>query len=290
MRAAISIDPAWVTAVLLLSLRIGATLAATPILSPASVPIQVRVLIVLGLSAALTPPLPPVAAAQGAQAIASTGALLQAGLTELALGATLGLGILLAFSAVSLAGELIGVQIGFGLGQVIDPASSAEVPVLASALNQAAVLVFFLVDGHHALLRGLAFGLERFPIGQPWPLEAGVAPLLGQVTGIFTLGFALAAPIVFTLLLVEFALGVVARNLPQMNMLVIGIPIKVVAGLLALALWSSTGMSGALGRVYASIYRTWDAIFVAEAAPGGQGGSLPEWRDRSTLAGPGRTA
>jgi flagellar biosynthetic protein FliR len=256
----IAIDPGWVATVLLLSVRLGGTLVATPLLAPGSVPLQIRVLLVFGLAAALSPALQPLASARGALASAGTGALIQAGLGELALGATLGLGIVLAFASVTFAGQLLGIQIGFGLGQVIDPSSNLSTPVLASAFNQAAVLIFFLVNGHHALLRGLAFSLERFPVGRPWPVEAGFAPLLAQVSGLFTLGFALASPVVFSLLLVEFALGVVARNLPQINMLVIGIPLKVVAGLLALALWS-TGMGDVLIRVYAGIFRTWDAIF-----------------------------
>jgi flagellar biosynthetic protein FliR len=247
---------------MLLSLRLGASLVATPILGSAVVPLRVRVLIVLGLTVALAPALPGLAPLPGDVGI---GRLLSAALTELVLGATLGLGIILAFAAVSFAGELVGVQIGFGLAQVVDPSSRRGTPILASAFGQAAVLVFFLVDGHHALLRGLAFSVERFPVGRPWPLEAGLAPLITQVAGLFTLGFALAAPVVLSLLLVEFALGVVARNLPQLNMLVIGIPVKIVAGMLALALWSSTGMGDVLTRVYGSIFRTWDALFVARA-------------------------
>jgi flagellar biosynthetic protein FliR len=251
--------------VLLLSLRLAGTFVVTPILVPASVPLLVRVLLVLGLAAALTLGLPSTASAPADQMTAAgVGALFQAGCSELTLGATLGLGILLAFAAVSLAGQLIGLGIGFGIGQVIDPTSNANMPVVTSTFNQVAVLVFFLVNGHHALLRGLAYSLERFPLGRPWPLEAAFVPVLGQIVGLFTLGFALAAPVVFCLLLVELALGVVARNLPQVNMLAIGIPVKVIAGLIALAFWSA-GMGDVMTRVYASIYRTWDAIFLAEA-------------------------
>jgi flagellar biosynthesis protein FliR len=264
MRGALPLDTAWLATVLLLSLRLTATFLLTPILAAASVPAAVRVLLVVGLAAALSLALPPGAVSHSASAaLSGGGALLRAGFTELALGATLALGILLAFAAFSLAGELLGVQIGFGLGQVIDPTSSKSVPILASAFTQLAVLTFFLVDGHHALLRGLAFSLERFPLGQPWPLQAAVAPLLKQVAGLFSLGFALAAPVTFCLLLVEMALGVVARQLPQMNMLTMGIPIKVVVGVLALSLWFG-GAGPAMSRVYGSIYRSWDALFLAD--------------------------
>lgn len=266
MHAAITLDAAWLTAVLLLSLRLAGTLLFTPILAPASVPLPIRAVVVLGLSATLSLALPSVAGAPPAAGLAlgGLGALLQACCTELALGATLALGILVAFAAVGLAGQLVGIQMGFGLGQVIDPASNAAMPVVASALQQTAVLVFFLVDGHHALLRGLAWGLARFPLGQPWPLGGAHEAVVRQVAGLFSLGFALAAPVVFSLMLVELALGVVSRNLPQVNMLAVGVPVKVVAGLVALALWA-TGMGDALGRVYGSIYRTWDTVFAARA-------------------------
>ena len=110
----------------------------------------------------------------------------------------------------------------------------------------------------------MAFSLERFPLGQPWPIEAAFAPIAGQTAALFSLGFALAAPVALSLLLVEVAVGVVARNLPQMNMFTLGIPLKVVVGLLALSLWFG-GVRGVMTRVYAGIFRSWDAIF--EAAP-----------------------
>jgi len=265
MLGAIEIDSAWLVAVLLLSLRLSAVFLATPLLAAASVPAPVRVLFVLALAAALTLALPSAEAPGPAgPRLDGAGALFAAGFAELALGATLSLGVLLAFAAFSVAGRLIDVQIGFGLGQVIDPVSSAHQPVLTSAFSQLAVLVFFLVDGHHALLRGLAYSLERFPLGQGWPVASAFGPLLKQVSGLFSLGFALAAPVAFCILLLEMALGAIARNLPQVNMLVMGIPAKVVVGVLALSLWVG-GMGSVMGRVYGGMYRTWDAIFSEEA-------------------------
>jgi flagellar biosynthetic protein FliR len=264
MPAAIALDSAWLAAVLLLSLRLAAVFLMTPILAAASVPSTVRVLLVLGLSAALVSALPSAVAPAGA--LGGPEPLLRAGLTELALGATLALGILLAFSAASMAGELLGVQIGFGLGAAIDPSSNRAVPLLASAYGQLAVVLFFLVNGHHALLRGIAYSLARFPLGQPWRLEAALGPTLRQVAGLFTLGFALAAPIVISILLVDMALGVVARHLPQLNMLTLGVPIKIVVGLVALSLWFGR-IGGVMTRVYEAIYRSWDQTFEARSAP-----------------------
>lgn len=85
------------------------------------------------------------------------------------------------------------------------------------------------------------------------------------MTGLFSLGFALAAPVVVCLLLVELALGVVARNLPQMNMFVIGIPLKIVVGLVLLSVWFS-GMGDAMSRAYSFVFRSWETAFAALGA------------------------
>lgn len=252
----------WVANVLLLSVRLAALLLVTPLLQALPVPGTVRVLLVLALAAAIALPLPPVALAGG------LGALFAALLQEAAVGATLGLGVSMAFAGFALAGRLLDVQVGFGIGQVFDPQTRSQVPVLSAAFGLAGVLLFFLVNGHHALMRGVAYSLERVPPGRPWAPGADAAAVLQQAAGLFTLGFALAAPVVLFLLLVEFALGVIARNLPQVNIFVLGLPVKVLAGLLALALWAG-GMGEAAHRIYREIYRGWSAVF--EAAPAVRG-------------------
>jgi flagellar biosynthetic protein FliR len=259
--AAPEIGATWLAFVGLLALRVAATFAMTPVLYAVPLPASVRMLLVLGLSVAL---------ASGLSVPASvwTGwdSFVFAAIAELALGATLGLGILLAFGAFSVAGQLLDIQLGFGMAQIVDPVTARPVPILTSAFQYLAVLVFFLLNGHHALLRGIRYSVERFPVGAPWSLAHVAEPLLKQVAGLFGLGFALAAPVVFCILLVEFVLGVVGRNLPQMNMFTMGIPVKIVVGLVALSLWFS-GIGGVMTRVYASIATTWDAIFIAAAPP-----------------------
>ncbi len=244
----------------LLSLRIAVVLAMTPVLYAMPIPNRVRALVVLALAAVLSLALP----IDSAGVRMDAGGILQAAFIEMALGATLALGVLVAFAAFSVAGNLLDVQIGFGIAQVFDPVSNRASPLLVSAFNYAAVVVFFLVDGHHALLRALAYSLQVFPLGAPWSLANAAGPVFKHVSALFMLGFALAAPVVFCILLVELALGVVSRNLPQINMLVLGIPTKIVVGLAVLSLWFA-GMGGAMNRVYASIYDMWEGVFLTAA-------------------------
>ena len=144
------------------------------------------------------------------------------------------------------------------------------------------MLAFFAVDG-------AAHGVAKQPPGHGSILDADMNPLRrierrlacavghqfdaakqpasAQIAALFALGFALAAPVVACLLLVELALGVVARNLPQINMFVIGIPVKIVVGLGMLSLWFA-GMGDAMSRVHAFMFRSWHAAFAAAPLAG----------------------
>ena len=265
-------EAAWLVTTGLLSLRIASTFLMTPIFYVPALPGSVRSLMLLSIAVAMAAGMQPSAVAFG-----SPGALLLAALSELALGATLGLGILLAFGAISVAGQLLDVQLGFGMAQVLDPATRRPTPILTTAFNYVAVLVFFTLNGHHALLRGLRLSVDRFAVGMFWSLPLASSAVLKQAGGLFTLGFALAAPVVFCILLVEFVLGVIGRNLPQMNMFAIGIPVKVVVGLVALSMWF-TGMGGAMTRIYAGITTTWEQIFTDATPAAGSGTATGQGR------------
>ncbi|MDB5897718.1 MAG: putative flagellar biosynthetic protein fliR [Ramlibacter sp.] len=249
---------AWITGVLLLATRIGAMLLLTPVLYAASMPAVARLLIAVALACVLAMPFAGTSLALPRDA----GSLITAILREAAIGATLGLGILMAFAGFAVAGRLIDVQIGFGVAQVFDPLTRTRVPVLSSVFSLFAAVFFFLVNGHHVLLRGLAYSIERLPVGQAWPGAGAAEPLVRQMGALFGLGFALAAPLVLGLLLLDFVLGVASRNLPQMNTLVMGMPIKILAGLLALSVWAM-GFSAPAARLYAGIHQAWSGWFDA---------------------------
>ena len=248
----------WVIAVLLLTVRVAAVLLFTPVLYAVSVPLTVRVLLVLAIACVIAMPF----GSPAPLLVQDTGALLSGVLREAAIGATLGLGILMAFGGFALAARLIDVQVGFGMADVFDPLTRSRVPVLSAAFGVLAAVFFFVIDGHHALLRGVAFSVERFPVGAGWPASQAADVLAAQMGALFALGFALAAPVVLGLLLLEFALGVVSRNLPQMNMLVMGVPVKILVGLGLLSVWAA-GFGAPARRLYAGIYQAWGTWFAA---------------------------
>jgi len=246
----------WLGSTCLLSLRVAGLLLAAAPLSSMAVPPTVRVLFGMAFAIVLASALPAAHPLPGL----APGPLLAAGLSEVALGATLALGVNMAFAAFSIGGRLIDVQTGFGIGQVFDPVSRQQTPVITSAFNQLAMVLFFLTDAHHNVLRGLALSMDAIPPGSPWLLQQAALPLMQQASAMFSLGFAMVAPVVFCLFLVEIGLGVLARNLPQMNMFILAVPVKVVVGVAALSV-SFVALSGVIERVNGSIFKTWEAVF-----------------------------
>lgn len=247
---------AFAAATLLIATRLGALFLATPPFGAVAVPASVRVLLVVGLAAALAP---TVDARAALEATAGLGPLVAALASEAAFGAAMALGVALAFAAFQIGARLLDVQIGFGIGQVFDPATQQQLPVLAGLAAPLALVLFVTADVHHALLRAVAAGLERYPPGAPWPLEAAAGPLFAQASAAFALGFALVAPVVVVLALVDLGLGVLGRHLPQMNLFVLGIPVKVIAGLAALSLWIG-GAGAVVGRIHGTLLAGWSAM------------------------------
>lgn len=246
----------WAVSVLLMSIRIGMVFAMTPILTAVPVPLLVRVLFVLGFSAALVGAIPS-ATYRGS---ADLTALITAALIEFSLGVVLGLGVVLAFTTFSVAGRILDIQIGFGMGQLFDPASRQNLPLLTGAMGYLAAVCLFSLDVHHTLLRALAYSFEHFPMGQPWAMTSSLPFVLQHLAGVFTLAFAVVAPIVTCLLLTELGLVLLARNLPQMNMFALGMPVKIVVGLGAFAAWLS-GAGDHVGRIFTAVFRSWEALF-----------------------------
>jgi flagellar biosynthetic protein FliR len=244
--------PAGLAAYLLVAMRTAGLLLLSPPLSSLSVPMMVRAACVLALSLALWSAQPPLSAAM------DWARLMSWSVVEFGNGALMALGVHIGFAAFGIGARMLDVQIGFGMGQVLDPSTRQMMPILSAAFAVLAPVLFVVTDGHHIVLRALARGFERFPVGSLWQAEAAAQGVFQQVQGMFTLGLAFVAPVVFCLVLVELALGVLARNLPQMNVFVLGIPIKVLTGIAALAAWMAAA-SSPMTRVFDAIFRGWEA-------------------------------
>ncbi len=250
-------DPAWALAVFLVFLRFGAVFLLSPVFAGLAGLVTLRVLLTLALSGLMVQGF----GVRADPSLLAGGQLLVAALLELFVGATLSFGVFAAFGAFSVAGKILDIQTGFGLGNVYDPVTRSGAPLFATMLNMLGVVVFFGIDGHHALVRGLAFSLKQSPPGQGFS-SLDAEPVIAQFGLMFSLGVSLIIPVILCLLLVEVALAVVSRVLPQMNVFVAGVPVKIVGGL-ALTALTLRSMEPAMQRIYGGVFHFWQQMLAA---------------------------
>lgn len=215
--------------------RIGLVLArpatlimAAPVFGGAFAPSHVRVGLALLLAIIVLPvvPVPPVVTLTGLVMILAR---------EIAIGLSMAMALRALLAGAELGGHLTGSQLMLSYGSTIDPQGGVRSTVLASLYGNLALLTFFAINGHHALLRGLTGSYQALPIGAggvDGSLARGVMQLLGVV---FVFGLRLAAPIIIVMLIVELGTALIARAAPAINLQVIGTPIRIAVGLLAVA-------------------------------------------------------
>ncbi|WP_457331727.1 flagellar biosynthetic protein FliR [Rhizobacter sp. P5_C2] len=249
----IVMDPHWVAAAAFLSLRLGVLLMLTPLMTLMKAPVSARLLFTLSLAAML--------AAGGPTSTVRLDdpvALALAALSEVLLGAVLAFGLHAAFAAVQLAARLVDLQVGFGVGGVYDPSTRSETSALVMGLQWLALIVFFGLDGHHALLRGLAWSIEAVPPGTSL-MRYPLVEIVRAFGLLFTLGVTLGAPVIVALLLLDAGLAVVSRALPQMNVFFVSMPLKIALGLGLLAL-ASRQFAPLMNRGYADVFAYWQGV------------------------------
>lgn len=239
----------WALSVSLLTVRLAVALALSPALMAFRVPGMAKVVLVVGLSMLAMAQREPVDAAL--QMAAEPWHALGAVACEVLIGAMLGLGVHVVLAALGLAGRLMDVQIGFGIASMFDPVTRSGSNVMGMLTGLLGVTLFFAADAHLVLARTLATSVELFPLGQAPALDDPMQ-LLYATGAVYSLGLAFAAPVAMALFLTDLVVGVVSRNMPQLNVLVLSIPVKVMVGYAVLALsvraWGGLFQDG-LGRM-----------------------------------------
>ncbi|MDF9295745.1 flagellar biosynthetic protein FliR [Geobacillus stearothermophilus] len=155
---------------------------------------------------------------------------------EVLVGLALGLIAAIVMAAVQVAGGLIDFQIGFAIANVIDPQTGVQSPLLGQYLHSLALLLLLMLDGHHLLLDGLFYSYRWLPL-DGWPHIAdgrAVEYAVRAFAAMFAIAVQMAAPLVGALFLVDVALGIIARAVPQMNIFAVGFSLKTAAAFLLL--------------------------------------------------------
>jgi flagellar biosynthetic protein FliR len=227
----LAIDPGLVTAFVLALVRASAWVLIAPPFNARGIPARVKI----GLAAALALAIAP-GVATGPMPLDTAG-FVNALLTQVFAGLTLGFLTYLLLSAVQAAGSLIDVVAGYSIATLYDPLSDAAVPVFGRFYQVVAIALLFAVDGHILLVRGFMRSFDAVPI--TGVQLAHVDRVLTHDLGVFFVSaIEIAAPVVAVMFVTELALGVLSRAAPQMNIFALGFTVRVfvVLGIVAVAL------------------------------------------------------
>ena len=220
---------AWGLPLLWPLLRVLGLFAVAPVLSMSVVPVWVR-LGLAGLVALCTQPGLPQMPDVRLDSVATLAMATQ----QVGIGLAIGFAARVAFSAIELAGEVIGLQMGLNFASFFDPASGSEVTVTARFFSTMAAWLFVVMNGHLLLTGIVVDSFQRFPVSEhPLDLLQQVQP---QVWGaeLFRFGLWIALPTLVMLVFVNLMLGLMSRVAQQLQVFSIGFPLTIAVGLFGL--------------------------------------------------------
>jgi flagellar biosynthetic protein FliR len=153
---------------------------------------------------------------------------------EVIVGLTMGYISLLIFSSLYLAGGVIDMMMGFGIVNVMDTQSNTPIPLMGNFFYIIATLIFLTVNGHHVLIRCLVESFRIVPIGKATFGSGFIAALFSAFSDMLIIAVKVCLPVISIVLLTDLALGLIARTVPHMNVFLVGLPIKIVAGIIGI--------------------------------------------------------
>ena len=209
--------------------RMSGLVLIAPMFAARIVPSRIRAAVLVALVLALMP------AALGhsvAQPVVSASTIL----AEALVGLTLGFGAAVFVGAAESAGDTLAVQMGLSGANILDPLSHTQMPVLGQFMGLVAMAFILSVDGHLLMIEPVSVSMDAIPLGGAIRLEEGLAGLVLIGGRLFALGLLFAAPVVGAMMIGNATLGVLARTVPQLNVLMVAFPLQIGIGLLALGL------------------------------------------------------
>lgn len=220
----------WIISLLWPLTRILGVIAAAPIFNHSSIPNQVKLGLGIMLTLIIVPTLP---AMPNFEIFSFQGLLIL--VQQLVIGLAIGFSMRLVFSAVELAGQLIGMSMGLGFASFYDPQTQGQSTAVNQFLVLLSMLIFLSLDGHLLIVTAVANSFTSMPISVG---GSSINPMKIALWGetIFSAGLLLALPAVTALLITNMALGILTKTAPQLNLFGIGFPITLSIGFVVLAL------------------------------------------------------
>ncbi|MEW9093622.1 MAG: fused FliR family export protein/FlhB family type III secretion system protein [Clostridiaceae bacterium] len=258
------INIAFYTALIMVFLRFITFFTITPVFFPKGTPAMVKIGFVLILSFIILPGIDYTSVNN----INNMFAFIASGINEIITGLTFGYITELCFMSVRMAGNFIDVQVGFSMMSMLDPNTNSNSTLLERLLYWCSLVMFFILDVHHVLIYQLIGSYKSVALGKSLLSDS----LSGLITKIFidffSLSLKIAIPIVLIIIITELTLGLMARTVPQLNIMILGLPVKILVGLITftfalpifIALMKSSFIK--IPELFESIFKTIPFIFI----------------------------
>ena len=213
-------------------IRVAGIVVAIPAFSSRSVPLQVRIGLVIGLTVILF----PIVSDQVRPLSLSWPQVVPLLFTDFMVGMVLGFAISFVMNAFIIAGELVGIQMGINLISALDPIAGGQVPILGQFMGLLGMLIFLAIDGHHMMFEALVASFQLVPPMHVHFSGFLVESVLKLGLGMFVLALKVGAPVMIAVFIVTLAMGILGRTLPQLNVMLNNVPMTIGVGLLVLGL------------------------------------------------------
>jgi flagellar biosynthetic protein FliR len=211
---------------LLILVRMNAMMSMAPFYSSGALPFRIRTM----LSVLITIVIFPIVAGSTYNVPSDMGGYTVLVLQEVMIGLLIGFLVAVIFAAFQLSGQYFAVQIGFGINEVIDPLAQVSIPLIGQLKNLIALLVFLAIGGHHFMIKAIYRSYELAPVMN---IDARMNEnlmkwLMYSFSGMFVVALKISLPIVATIFLISVSMGILAKAAPQMNIMMLGFPFKIV--------------------------------------------------------------
>jgi flagellar biosynthesis protein FliR/FlhB len=220
------INLAYFTAIILVFLRMLGFFIVVPVFFPKGLPNLAKVAFTLVVAYILVPGIN-----YSATNITSNYVLISLAINEIVTGLTLGFITNLVFFAIRMAGQFIDMQIGFSMITMYDPSTSSNSTLLEHLLYWCSLILFFTIDGHHMLIRALVESFNAISLGKFILSGESIGLIINAFAQFFAIGLKIAIPLVLIILITDIVLGLIGRTVPQLNLMILGMPIKILVGL-----------------------------------------------------------
>lgn len=154
--------------------------------------------------------------------------------SEVLVGISLGYITRMCFQLIDMAGQFMDFHVGFSMSQMFDPSLEDNTTIIGRIMYWTSIMIFFLIDGHHMLIMSILSTFEKVKLGMFVMNDDFILYIFEVFTEFFNIALKISIPVTLILLFTNIILGLISRSVPQLNVMVLGMPIKIVVGVVSL--------------------------------------------------------